>query len=172
MQKKSHFFLFLCMITITSYRPEYRDDIVEMILNIQQNEFQVPITINDQPDLLTIPTVYQVNKGNFWVALSGNEVIGTIGLIDFGNDLGCIRKMFVKAQFRGKEHGTAQKLLDRLFEHGRNVGIKSVYLGTIAKLQAAIRFYERNGFMAIEKQNLPTNFPLMSVDTHFFEHEL
>jgi GNAT superfamily N-acetyltransferase len=160
------------MITITTYRPEHQDSIVEMILNIQQNEFQVPITIKDQPDLLTIPTVYQVNDGNFWVALSGGQVVGTIGLIDFGDGLGCIRKMFVKAEFRGKAHGTGQLLLDTLFEHGRSNGFKSVYLGTVAKLQAAIRFYERNGFTAIDKQNLPIHFPIMPVDTHFFEYEL
>ncbi len=158
------------MITITTYRPEYRDSIVELILNIQQNEFQVPITIKEQPDLLTIPTVYQVNNGDFWVALSDGQVVGTIGLIDFGDGLGCIRKMFVKAEFRGKEYGTAQQLLNTLFEHSQNVGVRSVYLGTIAKLQAAIRFYERNGFRAIEKQNLPTHFPIMAVDTHFFEY--
>jgi putative acetyltransferase len=160
------------MITITTYRPEHRDSIVELILNIQQNEFQVPITLEQQPDLLIIPDFYQINKGNFWVAMSDGQVVGTIGLIDFGDGLGCIRKMFVKAQFRGKEHGTGQILLNTLFEHCRSKDIKSVYLGTVAKLQAAIRFYERNGFTAIEKQNLPANFPLMPVDTHFFEHDL
>ncbi len=160
------------MITITTYLPEYQISIIELILNIQQNEFQVPITIEDQPDLLTIPSVYQVSNGNFWVALSGSQVVGTIGLIDFGDKLGCVRKMFVKAEFRGKEYGIAQQLLNKLTEHGRSVGVQSVYLGTVAKLQAAIRFYERNGFVAIDKQNLPTNFPVMPVDTHFFGYDL
>jgi ribosomal protein S18 acetylase RimI-like enzyme len=39
-------------------------------------------------------------------------------------------------------------------------------------LQAAIRFYERNGFTLIEKQKLPSVFPLMAVDTHFFEKRI
>jgi putative acetyltransferase len=159
------------MISITTYRPEHKDQIVELILNIQQNEFQVPITLSEQPDLLTITDFYQINKGNFWVALYDNRVVGTIALIDFGDDMGAIRKMFVKAEFRGNKFGIAQLLLNTLFEWCELHRIKSVYLGTIERLQAAIRFYERNGFKLIEKNNLPVNFPIMAVDTHFFEYE-
>jgi ribosomal protein S18 acetylase RimI-like enzyme len=80
--------------------------------------------------------------------------------------------MFVKKEFRGKEHGIAQKLLDILVESAQENQITNVYLGTLERLQAAIRFYERNGFTLIEKQNLPSVFPIMPVDTHFFEKEI
>jgi putative acetyltransferase len=39
-------------------------------------------------------------------------------------------------------------------------------------LQAAIRFYERNGFTLIAKEDLPSVFPIMAVDTHFFEKKI
>lgn len=58
------------MITIQSFENQDTDQIVNLILNIQQNEFQVPITINEQQDLLNIPSFYQHGKGNFWVAKS------------------------------------------------------------------------------------------------------
>jgi hypothetical protein len=46
--------------------------------------------------------------------------------------------------------------------------MQHLYLGTIERLQAAIRFYERNGFTYLPKQDLPASFPIMAVDTHFY----
>jgi ribosomal protein S18 acetylase RimI-like enzyme len=160
------------MITIQPFENQDTDQIINLILNIQQNEFQVPITINEQQDLLNIPSFYQHGKGDFWVAKAGEEIVGTIALIDCGENIGTIRKMFVKKEFRGKEHGIAQRLMDILEASSRENNIKNLYLGTIEKLQAAIRFYERNGFTLIEKQHLPSVFPIMAVDTHFFEKEI
>lgn len=160
------------MITIQPFENQDTEQIVNLILNIQQNEFQVPITINEQQDLLNIPNFYQQKKGNFWVAKHNNEVVGTIALIDCGENIGAIRKMFVKKEFRGKEYRIAQKLLDILEKSAQVNQITNLYLGTLERLQAAIRFYERNGFKLIEKQKLPSVFPIMPVDTHFFEKEI
>ncbi len=156
------------MIQIVTFQSQYTPSIVELILNIQQNEFQVPITLEQQPDLLVIDSFYQQQKGNFWVAIDGDAVVGTIGLIDCGEGVGCIRKMFVKAQYRGRELSVAQKLLETLENWCKENHIDNLYLGTIERLQAAISFYKRNGFVFIEKTNLPSSFPVMAVDTHFF----
>lgn len=160
------------MITIEPFENQDTNQIVDLILNIQQNEFQVPITINEQPDLLNIPTFYQQRKGNFWVAKYEGQVVGTIALIDCGESIGVIRKMFVKKEFRGKEFGIAQRLLDLLLSVAKEAEMNNIYLGTIERLQAAIRFYERNGFTLIAKENLPSVFPIMKVDTHFFEKKI
>jgi putative acetyltransferase len=157
-------------MTITTYQESFKSQIPELIINIQRGEFNVPITLADQPDLNDIQNFYQIKKGNFWVAITEeHEVIGTIALIDMGGKEGAIRKMFVKKEYRGKEFGIAQKLLDTLIDWCKEKDIHGLYLGTIERLQAAIRFYERNGFTFIEKKNLPATFPLMPVDTHFYE---
>lgn len=156
------------MFTITPFQEIHTEAICELILGIQQGEFQVPITLDDQPDLLQISSFYQQKGGNFWVALADGEVVGTIALIDCGEGVGCIRKMFVRADWRGKEHGIAQQLLEILEAWAREKGISRLYLGTIERLQAAIRFYLRNGFRPVAAEDLPANFPRMVVDTHFF----
>jgi N-acetylglutamate synthase-like GNAT family acetyltransferase len=51
----------------------------------------------------------------------------------------------------------------------RQKDINEVYLGTVEQLHAAKRFYERNGFVKVEKDTLPETFPLMPVDTEFFK---
>ncbi|WP_421938880.1 GNAT family N-acetyltransferase [Pedobacter sp.] len=142
--------------------------VIDIILPIQQKEFNVPVTLSDQPDLLNIEANYHQNGGCFWGAEIDGELVGTIALIKFDAHAGAIRKMFVKQAFRGKELGIAQKLLNTLTGYCRDNEIWNLYLGTVPVLQAAIRFYQKNDFVNIEKQNLPAAFPLMSVDTEFF----
>ena len=63
-------------ITIQQYSTEYKDEIIALILDIQQNEFTIPIKKEDQPDLGDIPNYYQKGAGNFWIALHDNQVVG------------------------------------------------------------------------------------------------
>ena len=142
--------------------------IASLILPIQQLEFNVPVTIEDQPDLMDIETNYQRTGGEFWGAKAGEELVGTIALIDIGQHGGAIRKMFVRKEFRGKELQIAQRLLEILIDYCRRREITDLYLGTVHWLHAAIRFYERNGFVRIEKAELPAGFPLMAVDNTFY----
>ncbi len=157
------------MTTIKICTAQHQSAIPTLILDIQQNEFGVPITLSDQPDLLDIANFYQKGRGQFWVAENATgEVVGTIALIDVGEDFGTIRKMFVRADHRGKEHGVGQKLYETLEHWALANGFKSLMLGTRDQLQAALRFYERNGFQPVLKEDLPKTFPLMAVDNRFY----
>lgn len=156
------------MIEIVPYEPQHANGVVAVILPIQQAEFGIPISLESQPDLHDIPTFYQKGLGNFWVALAGKEVVGTIALLDIGNKQAALRKMFVKAAYRGREHGVARRLLESLFQWCRARGIRKVYLGTTAKFLAAHRFYEKHGFHEIARSELPPSFPVMTVDTKFY----
>ncbi|MGZ8559687.1 MAG: GNAT family N-acetyltransferase, partial [Chitinophagaceae bacterium] len=68
-------------MVIETYQEKYKAAIAQLILDIQQNEFNVPVTISDQPDLLDIEDFYFRKDGNFWVAVENERVIGTIALI-------------------------------------------------------------------------------------------
>jgi hypothetical protein len=72
-----------------------------VILPIQQEEFAISITAEDQPDLLAITDFYQTGTGGFWVAKAAGRVVGTIGLKDIGNREAALRKMFVATDYRG-----------------------------------------------------------------------
>ena len=156
------------MIAIVPFEPKHAEGIASVILPIQQAEFDIPITLEAQPDLKDITGFYQHGSGNFWVALLDEEVIGTVGLLDIGNNQAALRKMFVKAEFRGSEYGVAKRLLTQLLEWCRAHRVKEIYLGTTAKFLAAHRFYEKNGFREIRRAELPSSFPVMVVDTKFY----
>ncbi|MET3027952.1 GNAT family N-acetyltransferase [Flavobacterium sp. UW10123] len=146
---------------------EYENEIVDLILNIQQKEFNVPITLEDQPDLLDIQNFYFKSGGTFLGAFIDEKLVGTIALVKFNPEAAAIRKMFVKKEFRGKEFQIAQQLLEQLIEYSKENGIKDLYLGTVTLLQAALRFYEKNSFVTIPKETLPVDFPLMKPDNVF-----
>lgn len=157
------------MTLIERYNNKYKQQVIDLILNIQQNEFGVPVTLNDQPDLQDVESFYIKDDGYFWIAIDDDKVVGTIAMIDFHKGRTALRKMFVHADYRGKDKGLGQKLLDTLIAWCREKNISEIYLGTFDKLVAAQRFYIKNGFVEIPKETLPDDFPLMAVDNRFFK---
>ncbi|SDI33503.1 GNAT family N-acetyltransferase [Mucilaginibacter sp. P25] len=157
---------------ISSLNNTYCQQIIDIILPIQQIEFNVPITLEAQPDLFDIETNYHQTGGDFWGAIYNKQLVGTIALIAFDNNSAAIRKMFVLKEYRGKELGIAQLLLNNLIDYCKQNNIAHIYLGTVEMLKAAHRFYEKNGFTHLAKQDLPESFPLMAADTIFYELHL
>jgi GNAT superfamily N-acetyltransferase len=159
-------------ISIEVYSDEYKDSVARLILAIQREEFGIPITLEQQPDLEAIAPFYQVKKGNFWIAKRDHTIIGSIALLDIGNDQAALRKMFVAKNHRGKDAGVGQALLNTLIDWASQKGLSELFLGTTEKFIAAQRFYEKNGFVAIPKHELPATFPVMEVDVKFYKYIL
>jgi N-acetylglutamate synthase-like GNAT family acetyltransferase len=159
------------MTTIQTYLPQYQNQIINLILDIQ-HEFNVPIPLEEQPGLLKIHDFYQLGKGNFWMAVDHDTVVGTMALLDIGNNQGAIQKCFVHKDYRGKEMGVGQRLLDTVLDWAKSQSIRAIYLGTTEVYKAAHRFYEKNGFREISLAELPKTFPLLKADTKFYKYEL
>src|SRR5690349_1562786 len=115
---------------IREFRSEDEEQVKDLIVGIQTQEFSISITAENQPDLSQIPSFYQTNHGNFWVAVHNQKVIGTVALLDIGNQQVALRKMFVAKDFRGKDVGVAQRLLDQVFHWSQEKGVIEIYLGT------------------------------------------
>jgi N-acetylglutamate synthase-like GNAT family acetyltransferase len=155
-------------VQIRSYMPSDRAGVIALILPIQREEFGIPITLEAQPDLQTIPEFYQTRRGGFWVAVEEESVVGSIALLDIGDDCGALRKMFVHRDYRGDATGVARGLLETLSQHCAEHDVARIYLGTTVAYLAAHRFYEKNGFVEIALGDLPATFPIMQVDTKFY----
>ena len=152
------------------YQADFNEPIVQLITAIQQREFKVPISLTDEPDLQDISRFYQAKNGNFWQALTDDQaVIGTIGLLDMGQQIEHLQKMFVHPDFRGKNNGNvAARLLDVLEGWACGYSIKTIYLGTVNVLETAIHFYQKHQYKAIAARDLPAAFPCMAVDNVSF----
>jgi N-acetylglutamate synthase-like GNAT family acetyltransferase len=159
-------------VEICRYHHFHKTDVIKLIVEIQKNEFNLNINITDQPDLLDIESYYQNKNGNFWIAKIDNTIVGTISLLDIGNNYAALRKMFVKMEFRGGEFKVGQTLLNTLIQWAREKKVTKVFLGTTDKFLAAQRFYEKNNFITINKNQLPPTFPIMEVDVKFYVYIL
>lgn len=160
------------MIQICEYNKSYQQGILQMILEIQQQEYHLPITAQDQPDLANIEVFYQQDNGNFWVAVENGAIVGTIAIKNISHGNAILRKMFVRKEYRGKELGVSHALLMKLIEWARQKKFSKIYLGTTPQFLAAHRFYQRNGFEEIHKDELPVEFPIMDVDKKFYRYSL
>jgi N-acetylglutamate synthase-like GNAT family acetyltransferase len=160
------------MIRICEYENQYKGGIIGMILKIQREEYYLPITAEDQPDLADIEEFYRQNDGNFWMAVDDGNVVGTVAMKNIGNGNAVLRKMFVGDDYRGKTKGIAQNLLEQLFQWARLKNFQQIYLGTTPQFLAAHRFYEKNGFQEIGRDELPESFPVMEVDKKFYRYDL
>lgn len=143
-----------------------------LVLGIQRDEFGVPITLAEQPDLGDVPAHYFRGGGCFWVATDQGQVIGTIGLLDIGGGRGALRKMFVAPSHRGSARGVGARLLATCLQWAKAHGMVEVLLGTTEHFQAAHRFYRKAGFVEVAPAELPADFPRMPLDTRFFSIRL
>ena len=141
---------------IIKYREEYKQQIIDLILHIQNAEAGIDLQIEEQPDLLNIPLYYEKNGGEFWIALDNGEVIGTIALMNYGNGNGILKKFFVRADWRDQKIGLA--LYQTLLEEVKRGGYRQLLLDTPSVAKASHRFYERAGFLKISKNELPFHY--------------
>ena len=155
---------------VKQYSNEYQAQVVDLILHIQQQEYNIPITKDDQPDLFKVEEFYQTGNGNFWVAIYNDKVVGTISLLDIGNHQVALRKMFVDKNYRGSKFKTASLLLNTAIEWAQEHSVEVIYLGTTPQFLAAHRFYEKNGFTRINPNELPESFPILQVDKLFYQY--
>ncbi|PKM91952.1 MAG: hypothetical protein CVU81_03105 [Euryarchaeota archaeon HGW-Euryarchaeota-1] len=74
------------MILVLQYEERYNKSTINLIKEILVKEFGSIIDKKGKDFDLhnnNISKIYQKNNGNFWIAVDGKEVIGTIALIDY-----------------------------------------------------------------------------------------
>ncbi|URZ86564.1 GNAT family N-acetyltransferase [Floricoccus penangensis] len=160
-------------IQIIKFDRKYQDNMINFILDIQQNEFGVAITLDDQPDLLDIIHHYEDKGGIFLLALDteNDTIIGTIALVKLDENKSALKKVFVDPKYRG-EYRVGQKLLDAIVNFARETDIEKIYLGSTAMMTRAHNFYKKNGFVREDFSVFPYDFPIVEVDSVFMVKDL
>ena len=128
-------------IRIDTFRPEHSRGFAEL-----NREWLVRYNLlepSDEAQLADPETHFLKGGGQIFVALSGDQVVGTCAISPHQSDLE-IAKLAVSAEFRGQ--GLARRLVDRCISHARALGARRITLLSNSQLQAAIRLYESLGF--------------------------
>lgn len=150
-------------ILIQEFSEIYQKQVETLVLGVQNGEFNLGITAQDQPDLPNIGAFYK--NGKFWVALNEqNQVVGTIGLQPLNETQSVLRKMFLDKSMRGnKDLNLAQHLFEILLQYAQKKGFQEIWLDTPPPALAAHRFYERNGFELMPSESTPKDFKMPAV---------
>jgi N-acetylglutamate synthase-like GNAT family acetyltransferase len=115
-------------------------------------------------------TVAHVIGNQFWVAVNGDQLIGTIGVLLKKDHSAVVKSMFVAKEYRGTK--VARQLLEKLIGHCKKKKVQNIYLGTMDQMKAAHRFYEKNGFTRITENEVPKDFGMNPVDDVFYRLKL
>ena len=106
----------------------------------------------------------------FFVAYRGGIAAGCGG-VAFDNNFAELKRMYVRPSARGM--GVADVLLARLTDEARSSGFSRVVLETGDAQKAAMRFYQRNGFVKCQAFGAYTNMPPEAVlRSVFFEKRI
>jgi N-acetylglutamate synthase-like GNAT family acetyltransferase len=139
------------------------------VLGIQNNEFDLGLSICSQRDLEDIQASYISDGGTFLVAATpAGRIVGTIGLLRLRPDLGVMKKFFVAAPYRGRQAGVSQALYEAFLAFARAAGIRQVVLDTPSAATRSHAFYRAAGFVQIERSQLPMRYDFPERDTLFF----
>lgn len=149
-------------MTIVPFKNKHQP-LVDVLLRNINAEFEQSMFSNAS---VPMKTVAHVIGNQFWVALDGKQLIGTIGVLLKKDHSAVVKSMFVTKEYRGTD--VAHQLLSKLIDHCKKKKIRDIYLGTMSQMKAAHRFYEKNGFMKINETDVPSDFGMSPVDDVFY----
>ncbi|MCI1274377.1 MAG: GNAT family N-acetyltransferase [Clostridiaceae bacterium] len=151
---------------IIKYKNNYKQQIIDLVLHIQNSEAKINLSIDEQPDLLNIPFFYEKNGGEFWIAINNEDVIGTFAFMNYGNGNAVLKKFFVRADWRGKKVGL--KLYKTVINFLQENNYKQALLDTPSVAKSSHRFYEKAGFKKITKKELPFSYEYPDRDSYLY----
>jgi GNAT superfamily N-acetyltransferase len=157
------------VITVRPFQAADRDAVIALILGIQNGEFNLGLTVDDQAQLLDIETHFLRTGGGFWVAIDADEqVVGSIGLLPKTAHCAVLRSFFVAPAWRGKSGGCAQQLYAVLLQFARAAGVSQILLDTPGVATRAQGFYRAAGFRQISRDQLPVSHEYPDRDSLLF----
>ena len=103
-------------------------------------------------EIFAAPQQYILDKGGYiFFAKYGDEIAGTCALMKLKNGDFELAKMAVDEKFQGKKVGHA--LMEAVVEKATDMGLSKVILYSNTKLQPAIHFYRKFGFVEVPLDN-------------------
>jgi N-acetylglutamate synthase-like GNAT family acetyltransferase len=154
-------------MTIINFTSQRQAELNNFVLGIQNGEFGLGFKEDEQLDLTDTTEFYK--GGGFWISELNGEIVGCIGLQKLDKNIGILRKMFVKNELRGSSLKIAQNLFEKLKLEAEKIGFKSILLDTPSVAKASHRFYEKNGFLELDRSQIPAEYKFPDRNSKIFE---
>ncbi|MFF2089287.1 GNAT family N-acetyltransferase [Paenibacillus sp. NPDC058174] len=157
---------------IQIYDEKYKSEVIQFILGIQNGEQGLGIAIEEQIDIADITGHYLQAGGGFWIAIEDHTLVGSIGLMKKTEEVYVLKKFFVHEDYRGKEIGIGKALYDTLVQFAAEQGARTILLDSPSVAARSHRFYTKNGFKEITKEELPVSYAYPDRDSLLFQLDL
>jgi molybdenum cofactor guanylyltransferase len=130
-------------LRIVPFRPEHAAGFRALVgVTLREHGFEPDHALD--PDLADPSAVYEA----VWVALAGDDVVGSVALRRLATDEVELKRMYLLPRLRGR--GVGRKLLQMAIAWGREHRIARIVLDTTEDMEAARRLYEANGFAQVD----------------------
>lgn len=153
---------------IVEYEGGRDAEVAVLILGVQRDDVGLHVPIEEQPELLDLGTAYR--DGAFWLALDGDEIVGTLGMVRYGHS-GVLKKLFVRPDHRGSG-GAGHDLYERALAWAKARGLAEILLDTPAVATRSHAFYERRGFRIAGRAALPVGYAFPDRNSLIFRLDL
>lgn len=151
---------------IITFEEKYKNQIIDLILDIQNNEAGINLSLEEQPDLLDIHECYEKDGGEFWLAMENDTVIGTLALMNKGNGNAVLKKAFVKKEYRNR--GILGQLYEKLTEFANEKDIRTFLFDTPSVATNCHRFFGNRGYTRIAKEDMPFPYDYPDRDSYIY----
>ena len=139
------------LVEIIEYNDKYQPDFKRLNLDYL-DKYQ--LTESHDLEILDDPKKIVLDNGGFmWLAKSGEEIVGTVGIIDEGDGIFELIKMVVAEKWRGK--GISKLLIETTLKKVKELGGRKFILFSNHQLQTALKLYEKYGFKNVEVRDSP-----------------
>lgn len=103
---------------------------------------------NFDAELANLPGDYATPDGRLLLIYDGPDLAGCVALRKFKEDTCEMKRLFLRAQFRGR--GLGRKLIEAIIAEAKQIGYRRMRLDTLPpKMNDAIALYESYGFKQI-----------------------
>jgi ribosomal protein S18 acetylase RimI-like enzyme len=118
---------------------------------VEEYNDAVSVMVRDSPE--SFAKDYFQSGAGLWLAQADTQLVGCIALrpLHTREQAGEIKRLYVRPESRGS--GAALALLDALERYAEASGYRWLYLDSKDDLQAALRFYRRQGYEPCEPYN-------------------
>ncbi|MFL5950400.1 MAG: GNAT family N-acetyltransferase [Gaiellaceae bacterium] len=130
-------------MSIVPFEPSYSDGFRSLVADtLREFDFEPDLELDG--DLDDPGAAYSA----LWVAVDGDDVVGSVALRDLGGGVVELKRMYLRPAQRGR--GLGRELLALAIGWACSNGMTSVRLDTSERMVAAQRLYEAHGFERVE----------------------
>ncbi len=135
---------------IRSATTEDEPAVRELVFSILESYELEPSPQGTDADLYDFKRYYFDRGGDFSVMMDQDQIIGTVAILNEGNRVCELRKMYLDSRYRRR--GLGRQLMEYGLAKARELGFRRVTLETATALKEAVTLYESYGFKRVQSE--------------------